>query len=76
MATEKISAEARKRYSERIREYKLAVDSIESRILELEKSLLGQPKFPQEGADPESLALAASIASAWPGMPNQVSTHL
>jgi hypothetical protein len=58
MATEKISAEARQRYSERIREYKLAVDSIESRILELEKSLLGKPKFPQEGADAEALRLA------------------
>jgi hypothetical protein len=58
MATEKISAEARKRYSDRIREYKLAVDQIETRVLELEKSLQGQPKFPQEGADPQALRQA------------------
>ncbi len=58
MATEKISAEARKRYSERIREYKLAVDQIESRIRQLEKSLLGQPKFPAETAELEALRQA------------------
>jgi hypothetical protein len=54
MATEKISAEARKRYADRIREYKLAVDQIENRVRELEKSLQGLPKFPLEGADPQA----------------------
>jgi hypothetical protein len=55
MATEKISAEARKRYAERIREYKLAVDQIEERVRQLEGSLQGLPKFPHEDADPEAL---------------------
>jgi hypothetical protein len=56
MATDKISAEARKRYSERIREYKLAVDQSESRARRLEESLHGLPRFPQEAsADPEAL---------------------
>jgi hypothetical protein len=58
MATEKISAEARKRYAERIREYKLAVDEIEERVRKLEGSLQGLPKFPQEDADPEALRQA------------------
>jgi len=58
MATEKISAEARKRYSDRIREYKLAVDQIETRIHELDSSLRGLPKFPQEAADPEAVRQA------------------
>jgi hypothetical protein len=58
MATEKISAEARKRYSERIREYRLAVERIEARVRELEGSLRGLPKFPQENADPEALRQA------------------
>jgi len=58
MATEKISAEARKRYAERIREYKLAVDQIEGRVRQLETSLHGLPKFPQEDADPEALRQA------------------
>jgi hypothetical protein len=58
MATEKISAEARKRYAERIREYKLTVDQIEARVRELEGSLHGLPKFPQENAEPEALRQA------------------
>jgi len=58
MATEKISVEARKRYSERVREYKLAVDQIEARLRELESSLQGLPKFPQEVVEPEALRQA------------------
>jgi len=58
MALEKISPEARKRYADRIREYKVALDRIETRIKELEAGLRGAPKGQQEGADPEALRQA------------------
>jgi hypothetical protein len=58
MAVEKISPEARKRYVERIREYKVALDRIETRARELESGLRGAPKGQQEGADPEQLRQA------------------
>jgi len=58
MASEKISAEARLRYSERIREYKQTVDQIDSRVRELETTLHGLPKFPQDAAEPEAVRQA------------------
>lgn len=60
MAVEKISAEARQRYAERIREYKQAVDRLEARGRQLEAALRGAPKFTQEGADPEALREAGA----------------
>jgi hypothetical protein len=59
MATEKVRAEARKLYAERIKEYKQAVDQIESRGKELERTLHNAPKLttsPGSAAlDPEAL---------------------
>ena len=76
MATEKISVEARKRYAERIREYKLAVDQIEERVLKLEGSLHGLPKFPNENAEPEALRQAGLMRFGLAGeCLNQVSYY-
>jgi galactokinase len=58
MATEKISAEARRKYSERVKEYKQAVEQLEAQAKKLEAGLHGAPKALQEGADPEALRLA------------------
>ena len=58
MAVEKISPEARKRYADRIREYKVALDRVETRIKELDAGLRGAPKGQQEGAQPEALRQA------------------
>jgi hypothetical protein len=58
MATEKVRAEAKKRYAERIREYKQAVDQIESRGKELERTLHNAPKL-ASSADAAALDLEA-----------------
>lgn len=52
MALEKISTEARKRYAERIHEYKHAVDQIESRNKQQELYIQNSSKAP---AEPEAL---------------------
>ncbi len=79
MATEKVRAEAKKRYTERIKEYKQAVDQFESRAKAMERTLHDAPKLsssPDAVLDPEALQQANLTRFALAGeYLNQVSYY-